>query len=128
METLKRFRIAVVRYTLLLTAACTAGAWPFSEVVAKGILMGGIAGAIGFWITAFVVRKLATPTADGLTYTAFKWTFVRLFFYALAIYKAYTLDRERYYGLIAAVLGIFLVQLVMITVAFIGADQAEAGE
>jgi len=118
----------VVRYTLLATLLCTALAWPFSQVIAKGLLLGGIAGAAGFWINALVVRKLATPNADRLTYAAFKWTFVRLIFYALAIYKAYTLDREHYYGLIAAVLGIFLVQIVMITVAFTGLDRAGEGE
>ncbi len=128
MEPLTRFRLTVVRYTLLLTILCAAVSWPFSDVFGKGVLMGGIAGAIGFWINAFVARKLASPDANQLTYTAFKWTFVRLFFYALAIYKAYTLDREHYYGLIAAVLGIFLVQTVMITVAFTGLDQSKRGE
>ena len=128
METLTRFRLTVVRYTLLLTAVCAGVAWPFNPVVSKGLLLGGLAGAVGFWVNAFVVRKLAQPEGNRLTYVAFKWTIVRLFFYALAIYKAYTLDREHNYGLIAAVLGIFLVQLVMITIAFTGADQAGTGE
>lgn len=128
MEALTQFRLTVVRYTLLSTVVCAAAAWPLNPVVAKGLLMGGIAGATGFWVNAFVVRKLASPNPNQLTYTAIKWTFVRLLLYALAIYKSYTLDREHYYGLIAAVLGIFLVQIVMITVAFTGLDRAGGGD
>jgi hypothetical protein len=128
LETLTQFRLNIVRYTLLLTLACAAGSWPLNAVVAKGVLMGGIAGSAGFWINAYVIQKLASPNSDTLTYTAFKWTFVRLIFYALAIYKAYTLDREHYYGVIAAVVGIFLVQVVMITVAFTSLDQPGRGE
>ena len=82
--------------------------------------MGGIAGAIGFWIMGKNIQKLASPDATQLQYFAVKWTFVRLFFYALAMYKAYTLDREHYSGLIAAVIGILFVQVVMITIAFTG--------
>lgn len=128
METLARFRLAVVRYTLVLTAVCTAFAWPLNTAAAKGVLMGGIAGAIGFWLNALAVRKLASPDAAGLPSMAIKGTFVRLLFYALAIYKAYTLDREHYYGLIAAVLGIFLVQVVMITVAFTSLGRTGRGD
>jgi len=118
LESLTEFRLFVVRYTLLAAVACAAASWPFNPVVSKGVLMGGLAGVIGFWITARNVGFLASPGADKLQSYAFKWTVVRLFFYALAVYKAYTLDREQYYGLIAAVLGIFLVQVVMITYAF----------
>lgn len=120
MESLKQFRLAVVRYTLLLSVAAAIAMWFWSPVVAKGVLMGGIAGTIGFWITGRNVEKLASPGATQLQSFAIKWTFVRLLFYALAIYKAYTLDRENYQGLIAAVVGIFFVQIVMITLAFKG--------
>lgn len=128
METLTQFRLTIVRYTLLLTVVLAAALWPFHGAAAKGVLMGGIAGTIGFWLNVYVVQKLASPTSSKLTYTAFKWTIVRLVFYALAIYKGYTLDREHYYGLIAAVAGIFLVQAVMITMAFTSLNQAGRGE
>lgn len=118
METLKKFRLAVVRYTLVLTLGGAGALWLWDTAASKGLLMGGLAGAIGFWITGRNVQQLASPGADKLQYYAFKWTFVRLFFYALAITRAYTLDREQYHGLIAAVVGIFLVQLVMIALAF----------
>lgn len=118
MESLKEFRLAVVRYTIALALVTCAATFYWSPVVSKGILMGGLAGALGFWITGRNVEKLATSDATQLQSAAIKWTFVRLFFYALAIYKAYTLDRELYHGLIAAVIGIFLVQIVMITLAF----------
>ncbi|MBX3176712.1 MAG: ATP synthase subunit I [Candidatus Hydrogenedentes bacterium] len=123
METLVRFRQATVKYTLLLTVIGAAALWPLNIPAAKGLLMGGIAGVLGFWINAFAVQKLASSDPDKITFTAVKWTFVRLFFYALAIYRSYTLDTERYYGMIAAVLGVFLVKFVMITVAFANLDK-----
>lgn len=122
MEALKQFRLAVVRYTLIATAVCAAGAWFWDAAAAMGLLMGGLAGAVGFWITGYNVQILASPGTDKLNYYAFKWTFVRLFFYALAVSKAYTLDREGYRGLVAAVLGIFLVQVVMVAIAFTTLD------
>ena len=118
MDPLKTFRLAVVRYTLVLTGLSALGAWFWSPVVAKGLLMGGMAGTLGFWIMGKNAQKLASPDTAHIQSFAIKWTFVRLFFYALAIYKAYTLDREHYHGLIAAVIGIFFVQAVMISLAF----------
>ena len=120
MDALKDFRLAVVRYTLLLSVVSAAVAWYWSPIVAKGVLMGGMAGALGFWITGRNLQKLASPDTPHIQSFAIKWTFVRLFFYALAIYKAYTLDREHHHGLVAAVIGIFFVQIVMITLAFTG--------
>lgn len=119
LESLKEFRLTVTRFTLLLAVAGATASWPMSPVAAKGILMGGLAGTIGFWITARNVGVLATPGAEKIELYAFKWTLVRLAFYALAVYKGYTLDPERYHGLIAAVIGIFLVQAVMIAYAFL---------
>ena len=113
-----QFPRTVVRYTLALTAAVTLGALPLNTVVARGVLLGGIAGAIGFWLNTLVFRRIATQDPATLTSTAVKWSFVRLMFYALAIYTAYTLDREQYHGLFAAVVGILLVQVVMVTIAF----------
>ena len=118
MDILRAFRLAVVRYTILLSMVTAAAAWYWSPVVSKSLLLGGLAGTLGFWITGRNVEKLASSDATQLQSSAVKWTFVRLFFYALAIYKAWTLDRELYHGLIAAVIGLFFVQLVMITLAF----------
>ncbi len=118
MELLKAFRLAVVRYTLVVTLIAAFGAWFWSPVVSKGLLMGGMAGALGFWITGRNIQKLASPDGAPLQSFAVKWTFIRLLFYALAIYKGFTLDREHHYGLLAAVIGIFIVQIVMITLAF----------
>lgn len=118
MEKLKKFRLAVVQYTLLLSLGGTGALWLWDTAAAKGLLMGGLAGAVGFWITGRNVQQLASSGGDRLQYYAFKWTFVRLFFYALAITRSYALDREQYHGLVAAVIGIFLVKVVMIALAF----------
>ena len=120
MEPLITFRVAVARYTLLLAFVCAAAAWPFDPNVSKGVLLGGFAGVIGFWITARNMGVLTTPGAEKLELYAFKWALVRLGCYGAAISLAFTFDREDYHGLIGAVAGIFLVQIVMIGRAFLG--------
>lgn len=120
MESLNNFRVAVARYTLLLSLACAAGAWPLDPNISKGVLLGGFAGTLGFWITARNLGVLTTPGAEGLEAYAVKWSLVRLLCYGAAISVAYSFDRERYHGLIAAVFGILLVQIVMVGRAFLG--------
>ena len=120
MEPLKTFRVAVARYTLLLAFVGAVAAWPFDPNLSKGLLLGGFAGTLGFWITARNMGVLTTPGAEKLERYAFKWAVVRLGCYGAAISLAFTFDREEYHGLIGAVAGIFLVQIVMIGRAFAG--------
>ncbi len=120
MEPLNTFRVAVARYTLLLALVCAAAALPFDPNASKGVLLGGFAGVVGFWITARNMSVLTTPGAEKLELYAFKWALVRLGCYGAAISLAWTFDREQYHGLIGAVLGILLVQGVMIGRAFVG--------
>ena len=114
MEPLITFRVAVARYTLLLAFAGAAAAWPVDPNISKGLLLGGFAGVVGFWITARNMSVLTTPGAEKLELYAFKWALVRLSCYGAAISLAWTFDRATYHGLIATVLGILLVQVVMI--------------
>jgi hypothetical protein len=79
-----------------------------------------LAGVVGFWITARNMSVLTTPGAEKLELYAFKWALVRLGCYGAAISLAWTFDRASYRGLIGAVLGILLVQVVMIGRAFVG--------
>jgi hypothetical protein len=120
LEPLNTFRVAVARYTLLLAFVCAAAAWPFDPNASKGVLLGGFAGVVGFWITARNMSVLTTPGAEKLELYAFKWALVRLACYGAAISLAWTFDRASYRGLIGAVLGILLVQVVMIGRAFVG--------
>lgn len=120
MEPLNTFRVAVACYTLLLAFICAAAAWPFDPNASKGVLLGGFAGVVGFWVTARNMQVLTAPGAEKLELYAFKWALVRLGGYGAAISLAWSLDREAYRGMIGAVLGILLVQVVMIGRAFLG--------
>jgi hypothetical protein len=126
LEPLITFRVAVARYTLLLASVCAAAAWPFDPNVSKGVLLGGFAGTIGFWITARNMGVLTTPGAEKLELYAFKWALVRLGCYGAAISLAFTFDREDYHGLIGAVAGIFLVQIVMVGRALRGGTKSDS--
>lgn len=122
METLRRTRTLAVRISLLLIAAGAGLAYPWSAIVAQGILLGGIAGVLAFWILALRVEKLAAGAENSLQAFSFKWTAVRMALYFLALGKAFYLDRVEYTGLMAAVAALFVIRIVMIFLAFTGLD------
>lgn len=125
LEPLNTFRAAVVRHTLLLAFVFAAAAWPFDPNASKGLVLGGLAGTLGFWITARNMGTLTAPGAERLGRYAFKWALLRLACYGAAISLAWTFDREEYHGLIGAVAGIFLVQIVMIGRALRGGTKGK---
>ena len=120
METLRRFRVLVARSTVGLTLLLALGAMPFSRVVAQGIALGGIGGALVFWILALRMEKLPSGPGQKVKSGAFQLTFLRMGVYALVLYKAYTLDPVA--GLISAAGALFIVRLVVIFFAFTGLD------
>ena len=122
MNVVRRFRLMTVRLTLLLTAIATGIAWVFDGTVARGILAGGLTGAIGFWVNAQNVEKLATMSQKAVNLAVYRWTFFRMGLYALTFYWAFTLDRESMYGLLGCVGGFFIVQIVLVFLGFTGTD------
>jgi len=123
LETLKRFRIVAVQLSLLLTAVGGGAAYAFfGYAAAQGVLMGGIAGVLGFWILAVRIEKFAALGAGKVKWVTYRWTAARLILYALVLVKGYSLDRERLSGLIGAVGGIFIIQIVLIFLGVTGFD------
>lgn len=118
----RRFRIAAVRYSLILVALFTLGAFPLDRVAAQGVLLGGIAGVLGFWIIAIRLEKLANMGPGKVKFAALTWSFFRFALYGAALYRAYTLDPETKYGLLGALVGIFANRFVIVFMGVTGID------
>ena len=123
MEIVKRFRLMAVGISLAILLPAALGVFfVFDAVVAQGLLLGGFAGMLAFWLLAVRLEKFASLPANKVQSTAIKWTFIRLAIYALALGQAFYIDPERKYGLLAGVAGLFTIRLVMIFLALTGLD------
>lgn len=123
MNPVKRFRLITVQATLAVTAvAAVIGYLIADRVLAEGLVMGGLVAVIAFWIMARHLEKFAAMTPNAITLSTYRWTGIRLVLYAIVLYRAYTLDTDRYYGLLGAVIGIFLHKAVIIFVGATGLD------
>ena len=127
MDTLRRFRLFAVRLGLLLTAVLTAAVFPFSQTAAKGLLGGGIAGVLAFWVIALRFERVAAQKSAGVHSLPLLWSVLRLVFFAVVLYWAYSLDREMFHGFGGAVVGLFLMQLVVALLGLTGWDLKREG-
>ena len=128
METLRRFRLMAVRAAIFLTLVAAICAYPFDKVVAKSLLGGGLTGILAFWIEALRTEKLAKQGADKVKSVAYRWAFMRMALYAIALVWAHTLDRDSTRGLLAACVGLFIIRLVIIILGITGFDLKEEKE
>ena len=82
----------------------------------------GIAGLIGFWMMAGSLVKLAKTPGSKVQSAVLAWSLYRFGLYGAVLFKAYTLDRETYHGMLAAVAGILIVRFVLMFLGFTGID------
>ena len=118
----RRFRLMTVRITLVLTVLVAAIAFFFDRVVAHGVLLGGFAGTVGFWIMAVRLEKVAFRVQEKVRFFALTWTFYRYALYGIVFFRAYTLDKESMHGLLGALLGILIIHFVLVFLGITGAD------
>jgi len=121
MRTARVFRVLAVRGGVLATLALGALVWGvFGIDAAHGVLLGGIAGTLGFWIMARRLEKFATVRPEKVQSAALTGTFLRLLLYGIVLYRAYTLDPETMRGLIGAVAGILVIRFVAVFMGVFG--------
>lgn len=123
-DPLRRFRLMTVRLTMVVMMVLVAITYQFDPLAAKGMLLGGIAGTLGFWIMAIRLEKVAREKPEKVHYAALTWSFYRYGLYGAVLYKGFTLDRVSYHGLIGALIGIFIIRVVMMYLAVSGRDQS----
>jgi len=115
-------RLMAVQLALTLTVAAGGVAFLFDKTVALGLLMGGVAGVVAFWIVAVWTEKLATRSKRGVYFLTVRWSLIRLGIYAVTLWRAYLLDRETMRGLFAAAVGLFIIRLVVVFLGLTGLD------
>jgi hypothetical protein len=121
-ETLRRFRLLAVRLSLLLTGAAALPCLLFDGDIAMGVLLGGIAGTLVFWLKARSLAKVAFGTGGKVTSVVFRWTTFGWVIYGLVLWKAYTLNRASWCPIIAAALGLCIVRGVIVILGVTGWD------
>ena len=122
MNTVKRFRLMAVRLALGLTTVVALVAYAFSAMLAKGILLGGIAGVLVFWLQALNVEKLASAPKSKVRYRPYVSTFIGFAIYALALGRALTWDKEFFRSLYGAIAGLFSIKIVILFLGITGFD------
>ena len=120
---LKRFRVLAVGLTLLVSIFIAATSWFFNPVLAHGVLLGGLAGVLGFWIIAIRLEKIALLNPEKVQFAALTWSAYRFALYGIVLYKTFTLDEEKYHGLIGGLIGIMVIRFVLVFIGATGLDK-----
>jgi hypothetical protein len=121
LETVKRFRLLVVKGSLLLTFAVAGLVFIFDATAAKGMLIGGLASTLGFWIMARNL-ELANKSGNRLKFAAYAWLVIRMALYTAVLVKGYSLDAPGLHGFFGAAGGLFTVRLVVTVLGLTGLD------
>lgn len=125
-EVARRTRVRTVRAALITTVAVAAGAYAAAgNIAAQGVLLGGIAGALGFWTMSLRLEQIALLRPERLPLVATAWTFYRILLYAAFLFVAYRLDRENVVGLFGAVAGLVSTR---VAITLVGIWQARAAQ
>ncbi len=127
LKPLRRFRTTAVRLSLFIVIAMGVAAYVLVDAdAAQGVLLGGIAGVLGFWIIGVRLEKLATIAPGKVHFAALTWTSLRFLLYGAALTRAYMIDREELHGLLGAVAGILVIHFVMIFMGLTGIEMPRA--
>lgn len=112
-DSFHRFSRLTIGVTLVLTTAIAGILAVYDTAAAKGFLLGGLAGAAGFWLMANRARTMGSIAPEELPYRIYRWAFVRIALYAGFLALAYRVDGREYHGLIGAVFGLLIVRVVL---------------
>ncbi len=112
---------------MLVTIVMAAAAYLLVDgAAAQGVLLGGIAGVIGFRIIGVRLEKLANIAPGKIYFAALTWMSLRFLLYGAALVCAYMIDREELHGLLGAVAGILVIHFVMIFMGLTGMEMPSA--
>lgn len=104
---------------LATVAAAALFGFSFNVAAGAGLLLGGVAGTVGFWLMAHRLERLEFARADRIQMAVYRWMAFRMVFYAMALGVGYLLDRTRMYGLVGAAAGILLARMALIVAAIV---------
>lgn len=125
MEVVQRFTRRVTTTSLVLAIGLGVIAAPFNLALAKGLWLGGISACALFLLWA----QMASRVQSGkwrVSFAMMGLSILRFVIYALVLWKAHSLDPERWMGFIGAVAGLSGVYVVIAAVGYTGRDLQEA--
>lgn len=128
MEEVRLLRRWMARVSLGLVAvfALVAGVC-FGLKPAQGVLLGGLASALGFALAARSIR-LDSSSLRRVRLSASLGVVGRMGLYGAVLYKAYTLDPVHLHGFIGALAGLSVTRLAATVAGLTGWDQKKAGQ
>ena len=126
LEPIRQFRIMAVWFSLIIVGILTLAAYFYDPITAQGVMLGGIGGILGFWIIAVRLEKIVQINPGKVKYAALTWSGMRYGLYGAVLYKAFTLDRETYHGLVGALIGIMVIRFMLVFIGTFGLDQKVA--
>jgi len=121
----RRFRISTVRMMLIAVVVLAGLSLLISRIATQGVLLGGFAAILGFWIIAVRLEKLTVVNPQKVRFAALTMSTLRYLLYGVVLYKAFTLDQETYHGLLGAVIGVFGVRYTLVFVGISGKGMPE---
>jgi hypothetical protein len=114
----RRGRVRTVRAALVATLLLAAAAYTaIDPLAAQGVLLGGIAGALGFWSMSVRLESLVVKKPEKLAVAATLWTYYRLALYAAFLYVAYRIDPKDLHALLGGIAGLLSTRFVILFLA-----------
>lgn len=111
-------RIRCTRATLTATIALGIALYfAIDPITGVGALLGGFAGALGFWSMSVRLERVAIVKPDRLALAATIWTYYRLAIYGVFLFIAYRLDQTNLHGFMGGIGGLLVTRLVLTFVA-----------
>ncbi|HNR32543.1 MAG TPA: ATP synthase subunit I [Candidatus Hydrogenedentes bacterium] len=120
LKRMRRWMSGLGSATLAVSVAGTA--W-FDTAAVAGLLLGGAAGLVGFWLLATRVERLRGRMPQHPERFWAVWTAARFGLYAAALLASWFIDPARLYALIAAAAGLLLMQPVQMAAAFLSLNR-----
>ena len=123
----RRFRAATLRLSGIATIILSGAVYfAIDEDAAAGVLLGGIAGVLGFRLLAGRVERLSTIPPQKLHAAMIAGTYMRLAVYGAFLAAGYYLDPDRLHGFFGTLAGIMLVRFVHVYAAVVNARRARS--
>ncbi|NUM55847.1 MAG: ATP synthase subunit I [Candidatus Hydrogenedentes bacterium] len=99
---------------MVVTLLATLAAWQWDESAARGVAVGGGAGALGFWMIVRSARTLTSIPKEEIPFRVYRWTFARMIVYAFGLFSAYLAAPNGQNALLGAAAGLFIARAVML--------------
>lgn len=97
---------------LLVVGVSKIVGWP--NAFARGVIAGTLGSSAILTLIALQARRLANIAQNKISSSIYAWSLLRVVLYGSTLYHAYTLDTVNGVGLLGAIVGLLLLQVVLV--------------